>query len=71
MWLSLCLGGQANGMLGPKSRGNPPQLNNPSNRGNKGTGKIENKIKIGDLVTLGHQVVKPNMQDNFSRGTSQ
>ena len=58
-------------MLGPKSRGNLPQSNNPSSRGNEGTGKIENKTKIGDLVTLGHQVVKLSMQDNFSGGTSQ
>ena len=53
-------------MLGPRSKGNPPPVNNPSSRGNEGTGKIENKTKIGDLVPLGHQVVKPSMQDNFS-----
>ena len=58
-------------MLGARSRGNPPQVNNPSSRGNEGTGKIENKTKIGGLATLGHQVVKSSMQDNFSGGTSQ
>ena len=58
-------------MLGPRSRENPPQVDNLSSRGNEGTSKIENKIKTGDLVTLGHQVVKPSMQDNFSGGTSQ
>ena len=59
-------------MLGPRSRGNLPPVNNPSSKRKRGTGKTENKTKIGGgLVTLGHQVVKPSMQDKVSGGTSQ
>ena len=58
-------------MLGPRSRGNLLLVNNPSSKEKEGTGKIENQIKIGSLVMLGHQVVKLSMQDNFSVGTSQ
>ena len=71
MWPLPCPGSRASGILGPRIRGNLPPVNNPSSKGKEGTGKIENKIKIGSLVMLGHQVVKLSMQDSFSRGTSQ
>ena len=58
-------------MLGPKIRRNQPQVRNPSSRGNEGTGKTENKTKIGSLVMLERLGVSPNAQVVFRRGTGQ
>ena len=69
MWPLLCPGGQASGILGPRNRGNQPQVNNSSSREKEGTGKIENKIKIGSLVMLERLEVSPNAQGIFRKGT--
>ena len=58
-------------MLGPRSRKNQPQVSNPSSSEDEGTGKTENKIKIGSLVTLEHLEVSPSAQVAIRRGTGQ
>ena len=71
MWPLLCPGGQANGMLGPRSKRNQPQVSNPSSSGEEGIGKIEKQTKTGSLVTLEHLEVSPSAQVVFRRGTGQ
>ena len=58
-------------MLGPKSRRNQPQVSKPSSSEDEGTGKTENQIKIGSLVTLERLEVSPSAQVVFRRGTGQ
>ena len=58
-------------MLGPKTRKNPPQVNNLSSSEEEGTRKIENKIKIGSLATLERLEVSPSAQVVIRRGTGQ
>ena len=71
MWPLRCLGGQASGMLGPKSRKNQPQVSSLSSSEGEGTGKTENKIKTRSLVTLEHLEVSPSVQVVIRRGTGQ
>ena len=58
-------------MLGPRSKRNQPQVSNLSSNREEGTGKIENKIKAGSLVTLERLEVSPSAQVVFPRGTGQ
>ena len=58
-------------MLGPRNRRNQPQVSNPSSSEDEGTGKTENKVKTGSLVTLERLEVSPSVQVVFRTGTGQ
>ena len=71
MWPLQWQGGQLSGTLGPKNRKNQLQVSNSSSSEDEGTGKTENKIKTGSLVTLEHLEVSPSVQVVIRRGTGQ
>ena len=71
MWPLQWQGGQLSGMLGPRNRKNQPQVSNPSSSEDEGTGKTENKTKIGSLATLERLEVSPSAQVAIRRGTGQ
>ena len=58
-------------MLGPRSRRNQPQSNNPSSSEDEGFGKTKKQTKTGSLVTLEHLVASPSAQVVIRKGTGQ